>query len=1170
MRVRERYWHEQEEPTSSFFPVSPSTHPILLIPDALTIRMYAPSLFQELSQFHWIITESAIEYMDYRNQSCSEAAAPQERTRLIKFIETSRHVSTFCDLSVRTVDDEFDFMNYETLEIEQRAKMALLRAARMFLPHHDRVIVVSDNITNSDDVEVQTMEEILQFLSTVDNNSLSDGEVERLREFQRTCRDRYEDRNRSVTANKSTILEVSLSEKEIEEGLRNKSLYQGKLMVASENCKEAYVTVESESYFVDINKGHHRRSIHGDTVIIQLLTQEHWGRPIGRRKLVHRTNDSDDFDDYDGDPGVPPFPSARVVSTVASSYRKYVCTLVNIPHSDESAVLVVPRDIRIPKIRIKTHSWQSFVGKRILCEIDGWKEGSSYPHGRCLEIIGEVGDLDTEISCLMMENQIFLDKFSAAALACLPVEDTSWAVPHEEIKRRSDLRFTRRIFSVDPPGCQDIDDAMHAEILENGDIEVGVHIADVTYFLSKDSALDLEAQRRGTTFYLVDRRFDMLPSLLSSNLCSLHEKVDRLAVSVTWVFSSDFRTVKACYFGRSVIRNCASMTYDQAESILLNQYQEPGIMGTIHPSLTAGAPVDLNLIPLLRNDLQILTDLARHLKSIREKSGAIDLSGGEGGSELKFDLENGFPKKVTPKSEREIHHTIAELMILANGAVAAKIFSAIPNGTLLRVHRPASIEMLGGLERLLGTKVEPTSLNKCLKLSEKATDRSIYSLIQAETTRAMTEALYLRSGTADNQKDLSHFGLGIPKYTHFTSPIRRYADVIVHRQLLSVLLQEKSTPTRLLLSNNTKRLELVEVPTSEIESILEPENDLVPSSGSTPVLTDQLTELSLGETPGNFETEESPEIYESKRFDSICDRLNHHNRLAKMSSRECQQLFLSIFFRDSSEYQRGVILETRENGFIAYVPRYDLRVPVYLIDRDGIVQMDPHFFQLEDDAGQEADKLFSSSPFCRLLGPGVVERRGTDLVVSVPLSPNKVHFSQLSVVTLHLSCSRWDTSARMPPLRADLVRGDVQIPIHGEKIDKTGVVLDQDEEINVEQKRHDDDRGNFYSSIFRCQRSSCLKEDLLVKPEIVDPENGFLEASGLPGRISCWGFKNPDTRAALQEAARNSSSLKSARNALLSSSQTERKTGELIAREVTARQQRIAAAKRNTRKSKMK
>ncbi|KAI9911404.1 hypothetical protein PsorP6_009564 [Peronosclerospora sorghi] len=184
---------------------------------------------------------------------------------------------------------------------------------------------------------------------------------------------------------------------------------------------------------------------------------------------------------------------------------------------------------------------------------------STYPNGHYVGILGASGNLQTELISLLVDNEVEEAPFSDAALACLPSSDDcpigiegdcvaecskakrpaqcgllNWKIPDEEIVQRRDLRTTHRVFSVDPQDCQDIDDAMPIQRLSNGNIELGVHIADVYYFVKHGSALDMEARRRGTTVYLVGQRLDMLPSVLSADLCSLHQNRDRFAVSVMW------------------------------------------------------------------------------------------------------------------------------------------------------------------------------------------------------------------------------------------------------------------------------------------------------------------------------------------------------------------------------------------------------------------------------------------------------------------------------------------------------------------------------------------------------------------------------------------------------------------------------------------------------------
>ena len=537
----------------------------------------------------------------------AESAAPQERTTLVRLvqehsspIQPNSMVRAFCDLSVRDNEqDEWDWLDYSHLSIGQRSRHAVLRAARLLLQqqyHHatDHDIyqttsvilltkdshqprIASDHTDTTDEeldhiqlepgeVQLTSMESLLDLL--VHEHVLDRTQWEYFRELQQSCEQDYDRRNHLTSQSLTTTKDVDTEHwkpDQVQAGLAARTLVRGgRLQVTKENPQEAYVLVENTNYFIDNKRGHGNRAFHQDAVILQILPTEQWGRPVGRRRIVTvRDDDDDDDDDEKNDDGddlrAPPVPSARVVAIHKPARRIFVATLVDVPSSsDVSHMLVVPMDIRIPKIRLQAkRSWKKYVGMRLKVEVDGWEVGSKYPSGRCVEILGSIGDLETELQALLLENEVDIDPFSPSALACLPPQGDQWTIPISEFKLRRDLRTSRHIFSVDPPGCQDIDDTMHAVTLPNGDVEIGVHIADVTHFLRHNSALDREAQARGTTFYLVDRRFDMLPALLSSNLCSLHGNMDRLSVSVIWTLSSDLETVKSCWYGRTIINNCA-------------------------------------------------------------------------------------------------------------------------------------------------------------------------------------------------------------------------------------------------------------------------------------------------------------------------------------------------------------------------------------------------------------------------------------------------------------------------------------------------------------------------------------------------------------------------------------------------------------------------------------
>ncbi len=315
-----------------------------------------------------------------------------------------------------------------------------------------------------------------------------------------------------------------LSHNQLQQGLAQQTFQKGKLKITSANPKEAYVTVTGIAktitttstttttgtkmeYYLNEMHGLFNRAIDGDEVIIQPLPKELWEQPVGRRRLVHvsSTPEDEDQDDHpqsslsssssstiltnttSATPSLSSssestsmsaavVPTARVIGFAPTNKprRKYVATMMtrstnsttSTSMSTDNHILVIPMDAKVPPVRIKTRiSHTNLVQKRLLIEIDGWNIGSRYPHGHFVQILGTVGDMDTEMDCLLRENLVDLTPFSARALACLPNvgDGNEWTIHDEEVQKRRDLRMDCRIFSVDPVGCQDIDDAMHAK-----------------------------------------------------------------------------------------------------------------------------------------------------------------------------------------------------------------------------------------------------------------------------------------------------------------------------------------------------------------------------------------------------------------------------------------------------------------------------------------------------------------------------------------------------------------------------------------------------------------------------------------------------------------------------------------------------------------------------------
>jgi len=358
--------------------------------------------------------------------------------------------------------------------------------------------------------------------------------------------------------------------------VKNGKLFQGVFNTNPFNRLEGTVKIqkgtgdEGERFSVLIQgRENMNRSVQGDFVIVETLPKDQWKVPS--KVALDEGDDSEDDDGKDStnvasevhqSDSVQAIPTGKVVSVSKRNWRPFGGSLDAARYTGGDSALFIPAEKAIPRIRIRSRRVQELLRKRLQVVIDAWDRNSHLPRGHVVREIGEVGDVDAETEMLLLENDVPTWKFSSAALACLPTED--WKVTEENVHSRLDLR-SKCIVSVDPPGCTDIDDALHCEEKPDGTFEVGVHIADVTAFLRHGSELDKEASDRGTTVYLVDRRIEMLPSLLSSKLCSLMGEVERLAFSAIFHMDQEGNELDV-YFRRSVIRSARAMTYEEAQN----------------------------------------------------------------------------------------------------------------------------------------------------------------------------------------------------------------------------------------------------------------------------------------------------------------------------------------------------------------------------------------------------------------------------------------------------------------------------------------------------------------------------------------------------------------------------------------------------------------------------
>jgi len=437
----------------------------------------------------------------------------------------------------------------------------------------------------------------------------------------------------------------------------------------------------------------------------------------------------------------------------------------------EGERLFMPADPRFPYVIVrpadKSQEKEDFEGKRVVVAVDVWDRFGEYPKGHWTRTLGKTSDVNVETEMILIEHNVCYEPFKEEVLACLPPED--FRPGPKDIEGREDFRDTC-VCSIDPPGCEDIDDALSCEALANGNFRVGVHIADVTNFVHPDTPLDLEAASRCTSVYLVDRRIDMLPQLLTTDVCSLRaDGHDRLTFSAVFELTPGAEVVSE-YFCKSVIRSRGALSYKDAQERLDGDSSDTSDITTA---------------------IRQLYKLAMTLRQQRLDEGALELMT----EELKFELdsETQLPTNLFKYETYPTNQLIEEFMLLANQASARRISQFYRELAVLRCHPPPSQEKMKDLKALLachGVSEFEYKTNKQLSHSldivDKPSDPFFNRLVRILTTRCMNEASYFCTGKK-KEDEWAHYGLAMSRYTHFTSPIRRYADCLVHRFLAASL-----------------------------------------------------------------------------------------------------------------------------------------------------------------------------------------------------------------------------------------------------------------------------------------------------------------------------------------------------------------------------------------------
>ena len=407
-------------------------------------------------------------------------------------------------------------------------------------------------------------------------------------------------------------------------------------------------------------------------------------------------------------------------------------------------------------------------GERVEIEFLDWPKRAGSPHAKIIRSLGKPGEMDTEMHTILLDYGLpshFPPEIEAAA-AALPTK-----IDPLEISKRKDFRDTLT-FTIDPITAKDFDDALSFKTLDNGQYEIGVHIADVSHYVDETSVIDDEAYHRATSVYLVDRVVPMLPESLSNGLCSLRPHEDKLTYSAVFNIDSHGK-IHQQWFGRTVINSNHRFAYEEVQYLL--ETEQDVVSGTV--SLTGKAySVPHDIV----ESLNCLHTLAQVYRTKRFQQGAISFDR----KEIQFHLDSdNNPETVYFKESKAAHQLIEEFMLLANRSVAQFIGKQKPvKPFVYRIHDEPDTDKLDNLQQVVGTFGYSFNANakhinhEINSLLQDSHGKREQHMIDTLTLRCMSKAIY-------TTQNIGHYGLGFDFYSHFTSPIRRYPDVLVHRLL---------------------------------------------------------------------------------------------------------------------------------------------------------------------------------------------------------------------------------------------------------------------------------------------------------------------------------------------------------------------------------------------------
>uniref|UniRef100_A0AAY5JYF8 DIS3-like exonuclease 2 n=1 Tax=Esox lucius TaxID=8010 RepID=A0AAY5JYF8_ESOLU len=575
---------------------------------------------------------------------------------------------------------------------------------------------------------------------------------------------------------KKQVFDEYMTVEDVSHWLKRGELVQGSIRINPKKYHEAFIASPDgkRDIFLDGIVARNR-ALNGDVVVVQILPQEKSKRPPSPDVIV----EAEDEEQLAGSLQSVVYIVEQKHSRAATGFLKFL--------PDKPFAMFSPVDHRVPRVNIPLadcpHDFPSRPGDYtnilFIARITNWPDDSNFAEGRLAKTLGQAGEIEPETEGILIEYDVDFSEFSDEVLGCLP-QTLPWTIPPEELRNRRDLR-KECIFTIDPATARDLDDALSCKLLPDGNFELGVHIADVSYFVEEGNALDFIASRRATSVYMVQKVIPMLPRLLCEELCSLNPLTDRLTFSVIWKITPEGKILSE-WFGRSVIRSCVKLSYDHAQSMI--EAPDKLFRADELPACSPEHPVDE-----IHRAVLNLHAIAKRLRAQRFESGALRLDQVRG---LTVICLMPFIYFLTTLSSSRL---VEEFMLLANMAVAHQIYRSFPQKALLRRHPPPQTKMVDDLQEFcdqMGLSIDFSSAGTLHKSLNETLGDDEYTSARKEVlthmcSRPMQMAMYFCTGVLTEERLFRHYALNVPFYTHFTSPIRRYADLVVHRLLAASL-----------------------------------------------------------------------------------------------------------------------------------------------------------------------------------------------------------------------------------------------------------------------------------------------------------------------------------------------------------------------------------------------